>query len=395
MKILFITGGTHTRDNRNLNHHQRVHFLSRQAELTILARKGADFSVSAKAGTPVVRSPMGGKAGQVLYGLWWALLHGRRQRYDLVVTEPSKLCLVGAIIKMVTGARWVVDVWDIPLRRRPGGVLAKWGNRLERSILAVLFRGADLFLLSIVPDHEFRVFGIPSRKLKLFSNAIWLDELLGAGTVTPGLEGGPFRILSMRSVYSPDSGLDLLAEAFAAFRAGGRDAVLTIVGRIPPDVSSQVQGLRVRDDVIFHDFVTHDELTVMIRESSVCVVTFRDSPDLRQTYPVKVLEYLALGAVLLVPSLDGITRIVRDGYNGLVFKADDSKDLLSGLIRLHGDPELGKRLSVNGRVLDSSHDCRVKAQEVLRALTELVGSGRAAAEPETTGPGEPMTGDRT
>lgn len=395
LKILFITGGSHTKDNKNLNHYQRVYFLSRQAELTILANKKADFRISAMAGTSIIRSPLDGKAGQILYGIWWALIHGRRHRYDLVITEPSKLCLLGLAVKIVTGSLWVVDVWDIPLRRRPGGIFTKWINRFERSLLGVLFKFADLFLLSIVPDHEFRAFKVPSQKLKLFNNAIWLEELRDVGTITSKLEGGPFRILSMRSVYSPDSGLDLLAEAFAAFRAGGRDALLTIVGKIPPDVSRQVHGLIGRDDVIFCDFIPHDELTAMIRESSVCVVTFRDTPDLRQTYPVKILEYLALGTVLLVPSLDGITRIVRDGHNGLIFKADDSQALLSGLIRIHDDPDLGQRLAANGRDLDSSHNCREKAQEVLRVLRELARVGPATAVPESTGQKVPTIGDRT
>ena len=372
MKILFVTGGSHNPDNRNLNHHQRTYFLSRQAQLTILGRKGADFSVSAKPGTTVVYCPVSGTTALLLYGCWWVLTVGRRERFDIVLTEPSKLCLIGALFRLISKVKWVVDVWDIPIRLQSHDLWPRLVNHVERFLLKQAFRLSDLFIVSIVPDHELKYFHIPERKMALFQNAIWLEDARKKKNGSRANTDETFQILCMRSRYSMDSGLDLLGEAFLRLRSSGRDAKLTIVGMVPSDIEDQVQSLRGQSEVVFHDFVPHQTLLSMIREASVCVIPYRESIDLMQIYPVKVLEYLALGAVLLVPRLDGITRMVHDGLNGLVFRAGDSHDMYEKFVRLYDDPNLRTLLSKNAQKLSPEHDCQVKAENILRVLASTL-----------------------
>ena len=172
MRILFITFASHTPSQSDYNHFQRVDFLSRHADLTLWARKGADFSPSARPGTPIVHAALGGKLGLVLQIFAFALI-GRARQFDIVLTEPSLLSLAGLMCKVCGAGKWVVDVWDVPARSGgQRGQLARAWLGLNRYILKQAFRFADFFLLSIRPDYEFRYFEIPSDRMLLMKNAI-------------------------------------------------------------------------------------------------------------------------------------------------------------------------------------------------------------------------------
>jgi glycosyltransferase involved in cell wall biosynthesis len=368
--VLFITSGSHTPSDRNLNHFQRVYFLSRSTDLTILARKDADFSVSAAPGTHIIRSPWPGKAGLIAYAVL-LFLSGRARQYDIIITEPSILGLLGFLGKHLGGCKWVVDVWDIPIRSI---LVPRWivsfRCRLTRNIFRVLFRWADLFIVSILPDFELQEFMIPPGKMLLLKNAIWLDKSRGLAMPVP--QNKEFSLLCMRSVYTPQMGLDTLAAAMLILREQAPGISLTVIGNIPPHVEPQVSQLRVMATVRFLGFVEHDELTRLIREASVCIVPFHDVPDLAQTYPIKVLEYLEQGKPVVASNIAGMSRLIRDGHNGLLYKADDPVDLANKINLLYENKEFRLTLARNASKLDDNFDCRVKNARIIEALQQLV-----------------------
>ena len=167
LKVLFITGAHHETYMVNFNHYQRVYFLSRQAKLTVYGRRGASFSVSANEGTEIVNAPFKGKLGVIISCLLWLSVKHRSERFDVVLTEPSKLCICGLFGKFLFGAKWIVDVWDIPFRCRSKHLWRRCICRIDRWIARCIFKFADLFILSILPDLEFREFRVPREKMLL------------------------------------------------------------------------------------------------------------------------------------------------------------------------------------------------------------------------------------
>jgi glycosyltransferase involved in cell wall biosynthesis len=373
LRVLFVTGASHERYMVNLNHYQRVHFLSRQAQLTIFGVKGADFSASATAGTVVVRAPYRGKIGVVFYFLYWLLRTRRSSHFDIVLTEPSKLCICGLFAKTLLGCKWVVDVWDIPFRGNRRGSLRRCLRRLDRRIARRLFRRADLFILSILPHLEFAEFEVPQGKMLLLKNAIWLTEPTGAAPESVSARGEPFSILCMRSRFAYDMGLDVLSQAFDILQRTHSDVKLTIVGKIPEDLRPQVAPLSGCTNVCFREFVEHDELVSLIASSHACVIPFRNTTDLAQTFPIKVLEYLACGVVVVAPSLPGIRCMIRHEENGLLFRPDDPLDLAEKLRRIYEDRELATAVARRAKVLGDEYDCRKKADVIFEALGKLAG----------------------
>jgi len=369
MKILFITFASHTPSQSDYNHFQRVDYLSRNAELTIWGHRDADFSASARPGTPVGRAHFGGKAGLVLQIVLNAL-RGEARGFDIVLTEPSLLSLTGLVCKLAGARKWVVDVWDVP--GRAGGqrsALALLWLGFNRFLLKQGFRFADFFLLSIRPDYEFAYFGVPADRMLVMKNAIRIRNFHPSERAPE--PGRPFNILCTRSSYHSDMGLDTIAEAFARLRATGKAYSMTIVGRIPDSLRPQIAPIADDPNVEFAAFLEKDVLMERIDRTDVCVVPFKDVPDLAQTYPIKVFEYMAMAKPVIVSNIAGMRELVVDGDNGLHFRAGDAADLVKQIEAIHDDPEFAARLSRNARRDSLDFDYEVKGRRILDVLNRL------------------------
>ncbi len=372
MKVLFITGATHKKHMRNLNHFQRVYFLSRWCDLSILGVKHSDFTFSATIETKVYRSSFNGKIISSMYFIYWLLVRGRKGHFDLVITEPSLYSVCGFWARMILRVKWVVDVWDIPIRNQSDRVSMRIKTRAERWLLKILFRKADLFVVSILPDYELAYFKLPSEKMLLLKNAIWLDEQPRPGRDDFQSQNVPFEILCMRSVHTPYSGLDILGKAYRSL-CKELNVSLIIAGKIPLKIRPQLASLDGCPHVDYHDFVEHDRLLEMIGNASACVIPYKDVPDLAQIYPVKLLEYMASGSAVIAPNMGAFARIIRHGENGLLFVPGDPEDLACQIRTLYEHPELREKLSKNAQeLIKGEFDCEEKNRVILSRLKSLV-----------------------
>lgn len=368
LNIVFIISVTQNKSMKNLNHFQRVYFLSRQTRLTVISLKTSDFSASADPNTTIIRAFLPGKMGLLFASILWFFTEGRHG-VDIVLTEPTIIGVAGFLGKFIGRCKWVVDVWDIPIRYNSAtGFITRIRCYLTRRLMAFIYRWADLFLVSILPDYQLKKFSLSPEKLFLLPNAIWPDET----SIPSEPDGNRFSLLCMRSVYTPEMGLDTLTSAYCLSKKQIPDMTLSIIGHIPPEIQPQVNELAGDPNVYFHDHVPHDELRRMIRASSVCVIPFKDVPDLAQTYPIKILEYFSLGKPVIASRIAGMSRLIDNKKNGLLFDPGNPSDLAEKIIVLYRQRKFCDLLAGNASTLDERFDCRRKAQLILRRLERLV-----------------------
>ena len=369
LKILFITAASHTPSDKNLNHFQRTYFLSRHTDLTILACKGSTFDASVKPGTKVINAPFKGKGGAILFGIFWPIF-SRSKTYDIILTDPTVLGILGFFYKLLKRGKWVVDIWDIPIRcALYESLITQIRCRIIQLLIINLYRFADLFIISILPNFQLKKFNLPENKMRLFSNAIWLNHKGNQNVKI--VDSNRFHILCMRTVYTRNMGLDTLAQAFLILQNKIFNLKLTVIGRIPPHVLSQVNHLKNLSDVEFIEFVNHDDLQHIISSASVAAVPFKDVPDLAQTYPVKILEYLSLGQIIIASSIEGLRRMIEHGKNGLLFRAGHAEDLADKIMQIYKNKKLQSTISANARVLDENHNCVYKNKKIIKELHKL------------------------
>lgn len=371
LNILFITSVSHKKEYRNLNSFQRVYFLSRSSNFTILCCKGADFSLSATKGTRIIHAPFPGKLGLIIYGIFWIFLYIKNTDNLIVMTEPSIIGMLGFLCKVINNKiKWVVDVWDIPFRCHSSSWLIHLRIAITKAVFKILYKYADLFIVSILPDFELKYFNIPKSKMLLLNNAIWLDDSSSERYLNR--KSNFFNILCMRSLYPKNMGLDTLSEAFIHLNAKISDICLTIIGEIRKEVEPQVEAIRNLKNVKFTGYIDFEDFKKLLYSADVCAVPYKNIPDLVQIYPVKILEYLAMGKPIVAPRIAGIQTMIKDCYNGLLFNPGDAEDLACKIELLYKNKNLREKISKNARNLDSQYDCRIKNKIVLDRLLQLI-----------------------
>jgi glycosyltransferase involved in cell wall biosynthesis len=69
----------------------------------------------------------------------------------------------------------------------------------------------------------------------------------------------------------------------------------------------------------------------------------------KEGIPVALMEALAVGLPVVATAISGVPELIDDGRSGLLVPERDSAALAQAILRLHGDPELRRRLGAAGR----------------------------------------------
>ena len=142
--------------------------------------------------------------------------------------------------------------------------------------------------------------------------------------------------------YVPQKGIDMLWEAFAAFRQNFPEWELHCIG-----TGSEWDRRSTAAGIFHHGFRQPDQLLPFISQASAFVM-----PSLHEPWGVVLQEMAAAGLPLLTSDAVGAaTQFVRDGCNGFVFPAGDTSALLSVFQKLAAMPsdevsQLGERSRV-------------------------------------------------
>jgi PEP-CTERM/exosortase A-associated glycosyltransferase len=131
------------------------------------------------------------------------------------------------------------------------------------------------------------------------------------------------------SFYSYE-GLHLLLDAFPEILRQMAKARLLLVGGGPEDAAlrDQAQRLGIADKVVFAGRVPHAEVS---RYYALVDVLVYPRVSMRLTdlvTPLKPLEAMALGKIIVASDVGGHRELIRDGETGNLFRAGDKDDLV-------------------------------------------------------------------
>ncbi len=119
-----------------------------------------------------------------------------------------------------------------------------------------------------------------------------------------------------------------------------------------------VQSLALADRVVFTGHLPQPELDALYERCRFTVM-----PSVREGFGLVAVESWLHGRPAIVTDRAGISELIRDGENGLLFDPDDPDALVHAMRRLldTGSGPLRRRLARNG--LATSHECSVEAAE--------------------------------
>ena len=197
--------------------------------------------------------------------------------------------------------------------------------------------------------------GIPSEKVTVIPNAVDIEAFEPGGVPDDALKqqlglGGATVVGFIGSFYAYE-GLDLLLDALPALLQRRPDIRVLLVGGGPQEAAlkAQAQRLGLTNHVVFTGRVAHAQ--VQRYYDLVDVLAYpRHSMRLTELVtPLKPLEAMAQGRLLVASDVGGHKELIRHGENGWLFSAGSADALVQALMELLERRPLWPQLRAAGR----------------------------------------------
>lgn len=213
--------------------------------------------------------------------------------------------------------------------------------RLTRALETWAVRRADAVTViceGLLGDLVAR--GVPPGKITVIPNAVDIEKFAMGGRPDPALKMklglGASRVLGFIGSFYAYEGLDLLVGALPAILAQMPDVKVLLVGGGPQDAAlrQQVMRLDLAERVIFTGRVPHAEVNRYYDLVDVLVYARHRMRLTDLVTPLKPLEAMAQGRLMVASDVGGHRELIRDGRTGVLFRAGDVDDLAGKIIGL-------------------------------------------------------------
>jgi PEP-CTERM/exosortase A-associated glycosyltransferase len=195
-----------------------------------------------------------------------------------------------------------------------------------------------------------------------------------------GLEGK--QVIAYVGTFQPYEGLDLLIRALHKMRARSSTVHLLIVGgsagestAVETSLQALVAQLGVGAHVTFTGRVPHAMVKRAYALADIVVCPRLLTRTTALTTPLKPLEAMAMGRVMVISDVHGMRELVRDGETGATFPAGDADALARTCLRLLEDPVLRDALGQRARAWAVGHrewpTLVARYQDIYARLVEL------------------------
>ena len=197
--------------------------------------------------------------------------------------------------------------------------------------------------------------GVPADRVTVIPNAVDIGQfpMLGkrdaALEESLGLQGK--QVLGFIGSFYAYEGLDLLLAAFPAILAQRPDTRLLLVGggRQEQALKAQAQRLGIADKLVFTGRVPHAQVPAYSSLVDAFVFPRKSMRLTELVTPLKPLEAMAQGRVVLASDVGGHRELIEHGRTGFLFRHDDTEDLARCAVQALADPAALAQIIANGR----------------------------------------------
>jgi PEP-CTERM/exosortase A-associated glycosyltransferase len=202
--------------------------------------------------------------------------------------------------------------------------------------------------------------GIEPGKITVIPNAVDIDKFSVGGKADPELKMklglGTSRVLGFIGSFYAYEGLDLLLDALPAILKQMPDVKVLLVGGGPQELAlkQQVMALDVKERVIFTGRVPHGEVNRYYDLIDVLVYARHPMRLTELVTPLKPLEAMAQGRLMVASDVGGHKELIDDGKTGVLFRAGQADDLASKVVGLLQDESGWDGMKRNGRAFVES-----------------------------------------
>lgn len=298
-----------------------------------------------------------------------ALMRATERRLEEVVrlVRPHLLHAhspaLNAIPALVVGRRHAIPVvyevrafWEDAAADH--GTSREWGPRyrLTRALESFALRRVDhVTTICEGLKSEIAARGIPRERITVIPNAVDTSAFPFGASPDDALKqdlglSGSLVIGFIGSFYAYE-GLDLLLRALPGVIASRPEVRVLLVGGGPHEAALRAlcDQLRLGDKVRFAGRVSHRDVQRYYSIVDVFAYPRRSMRLTELVTPLKPLEAMAQGRLLVASDVGGHRELIRDGETGLLFRAGDSASLSQVLLRAFDRRDGWRQVREQGR----------------------------------------------
>ena len=265
------------------------------------------------------------------------------------------------------------------------GTSREWGlrYRLTRALETYAFkRVAAITTICEGLRADIVARGIPAQKVTVIPNAVDIELFSQHGKPdaalrqTLGLQQAC--VLGFIGSFYAYEGLHLLLQALPEILVQAPDARILLVGGGPQEESLKALAgqLGIADKVVFTGRVPHNEVQRYYDLIDVLVYPRLSMRLTELVTPLKPLEAMAQGRLLVASDVGGHRELITDGETGGLFKADDPAALAAKVVELLADPARWPALRAQARhFVETSRNWRASVSRY-QAVYEAALAGR-------------------
>ena len=228
--------------------------------------------------------------------------------------------------------------------------------------------------------------GIPADKVTVIPNAVDIESFEPGGQPDEalkarlGLQG--CTVLGFIGSFYAYEGLDLLLDALPAMLAARPEVRVLLVGGGPQDAAlkAQAERLGLGDRIVFTGRVPHAEVNRYYDLVDVLVYPRHSMRLTELVTPLKPLEAMAQGRILVASDVGGHRELIRHGETGVLFEAGRADRLAQAVLELLADrPAWDGMREAGRRFVELERNWRNSVSRYPAAYQRLLGGAHAEA----------------
>ena len=197
--------------------------------------------------------------------------------------------------------------------------------------------------------------GVEPQRVTVIPNAVDSDRFNVGGEANAGLARGlglaEKKVIGFIGSFYAYEGLDLLLEALASLSERVPETRVLLVGGGPEEgrLKALASALGVEGKVVFTGRVPHEDVQQYYDLIDVFAYPRRPMRLTELVTPLKPLEAMAQGRLVVASDVGGHRELIQDGVTGTLFPADDPKALATSLAELLHTPRAGEAMRQSAR----------------------------------------------
>jgi len=235
------------------------------------------------------------------------------------------------LTETVAPAPLLVTVYDLPPRGQNSDSLQK-----------VFVKAIRIIAISQIRLEECRAFApqAAERMKRVYPGKPWQEP-------EEVIQPAPHPLILMTGRQVPEKGFDLAIKAFAKVIGRFPDASLVLVGDGPihAELTAQVRGLGLQENVQFTGRIPEDALAAFYRQSRMTLVPSRHS----ESFGLVALEAMQAARPVIASRVGGLPEVVLHDETGLLFPKEDVGALADAMARLLENPVWAQSLGRAGQ----------------------------------------------